>query len=177
MSFLLIPEVFVSHAKALAHNQTFGMERLAMMVYDSIPRSMVRQHSRLSSQKYVGREDTDAFAFSLARRQPSKIMFAEQWPPTTASIFDRYHFLHVGYSVTLNGEWVAAVATTETGDGQESLVWEIDEHDAIGSIGSIVRGVLDFTFRIAGKADIEWRVTITKNDVMSAAELDGMSIS
>lgn len=172
IGFHLIPEVFVSHAKTLAHNQTFGMERLAMMVYDSIPRSTVRQHSRLSAQKYPTREDINAFAFSLAQRQPSNIVFAEKWPPPTASMFDRYSFLHVGYSVASNGEWVAAVVTTETGDGQESLVWEVDEHD---EIGSIVRGVLEFTLKMARKADIEWRVTITKNEAMSAAELDGMS--
>lgn len=172
IAFHLVPEVFVSHSKSLAHNPTFGMERLVMMVYDSIPRNVTRQYSRLSAQTYPMRATTNAFAFSLAHRQPNKVAFTEKWPPPAASMFDKYDFLHVAYSVASSGEWVSAVAITETGDGQESTVWEVDEHDMVGSI---VKGVLDFTLKMTRRAEVEWRVTITKNEAVSAAELDGKS--
>ena len=166
---MLIPEVFLSHARSLSQNADFGMERLAQTVYDSFPRTVFRQHSRLSAKKNGADETFDAYAFALASRRPPKAMFIEKWPPPTSSMFDRYAFLHAAYNISANGEWVVATLVTETGDQLESQVWRVDEHDAFNSI---VRNVLDFVLKHALRADVEWRITLSKSGPMSSLELN-----
>jgi len=168
--FRLIPEVFLSHARSLSQNGDFGMERLALSVYDAFPRTVYRQHSRLSAKKNGVDDIFDAFAFVLANRRPSKPIFVEKWPAPTSNIFDRYAFLHAAYCISANGEWVVAALVTESGDTLESQVWRVDEHDALNSI---VKNVLDFVLKHALRADIEWRITISKSGIMSLTELNG----
>lgn len=168
--FMLIPEVFLSHARSLSQNSHFGMERLAQTVYDAFPRTVFRQHSRLSAKKNGADETFDAYAFALANRRQPKAMFVEKWPPPTSSMFDRYAFLHVAYNISASGEWAIATLVTETGDQLESQVWRIDEHDALNSI---VRNVLDFVLKHAQRADVEWRITLSKSGPMSSLELNG----
>ena len=167
--FHLIPEVFVSHSRSLSHNPDFGLERLALSVYDSVPRIVDREHSRLSSKIYSVRESIDAHAFVLANPRP-KVIFVEKWPPPTASMFDRYAFLHVAYGVSTDGEWVTASVITETGDKQENRIWRIEEDEPFMAL---VKSVLDFTLKVARKADVDWRVTISKSGAMSTPEFEG----
>lgn len=167
--FHLIPEVFVSHSRSLSHNPDFGLERLALSVYDSVPRIIDREHSRLSSKLYSVRESIDAHAFVLANPRP-KVLFVDKWPSPTASVFDRYAFLHVAYGVSTDGEWVTASVITETGDKQENRIWRIEE---VEPLVALVKNVLDFTLKIARKADVEWRVTISKSGAMSTPEFEG----
>jgi hypothetical protein len=167
---MLIPEVFLSHSRSLSQNTDFGMERLALTVYDAFPRTVFRQYSRLSAKKNGADEIFDAFAFVLAGRRPPKPMFVEKWPPPSSNMFDRYAFLHAAYSISANGEWVIATLVTETGDDLESQVWRVDEHDALNSI---VRNVLDFVLRHALRANVEWRITLCKSGIMSLTELNG----
>jgi mediator of RNA polymerase II transcription subunit 13 len=169
LTFHLIPEVFVSHSRSLSHNPDFGLERLALSVYDSVPRIVDREHSRLSSKLYSVRESIDAHAFVLANPRP-KVHFVEKWPPPTASVFDRYAFLHVAYGVSTDGEWVTTSVITENGDKQENRIWRIEEDEPFVTL---VKNVLDFTLKIARKADVEWRVTISKSGAMSTPEFEG----
>jgi mediator of RNA polymerase II transcription subunit 13, fungi type len=167
---MLIPEVFLSHFRTLSQNVDFGMDRLAMTVYDAFPRTVFRQYSRLSAKKNGADEIFDAFAFVLAGRRPPKAVFVEKWPPPTSNMFDRYAFLHAAYNISANGEWVVASLVTGAGDDVESQVWRVDEHDALNSI---VRNVLDFVLKHALRADVEWRITLSKSGIMSPTELNG----
>lgn len=168
--FHLIPEVFVSHSRSLSHNSDFGLDRLALSVYDSVPRIVEREHSRLSVRTCSVRESVHAPAFVLASSRSAKAVFVEKWPPPTANILDRYAFLHVAYAVSPDGEWVAASVVTETGDEQESRTWKTED---VEPALSLVKNVLEFTLNVASKADVEWRITVSKNGVMSTPEFEG----
>ncbi|KAG8822784.1 hypothetical protein FRC19_005231 [Serendipita sp. 401] len=167
--FRLVPEVFVSHFKALSHSANFGMERIVLSVYDSIPISAERQHSRLSANRYQAQELTPAFAFKLSSRSTTRARFVERWPPPIATIFDRYAFVHIAYSLSPDGEWLVAFVCTENGDAEETEVWRIDDSE---NYSSIVRHVLDLVFKFVKRADLDWRVTVTKAGLIPQAELD-----
>lgn len=171
--FRLIPEVFVSHQKTLARNLNFSLDKVALAVYDAIPRVIERQHSRISSKLYASRDKLDAYAFTLGARKQIKATLVERWPPPAADVFDRYTFMHVAYASSVDGEWLTASVVTERGDMQENAVWKLDDVDPFTSIARLV---LDFTLSTAKQADIDWRVTIGKSDAMSAPELDAWKL-
>lgn len=167
--FHLVPEVFVSHGRSLSHHPDFSFERLALSVYDSIPRIVDREYSRLSASVYPVRKGVDAYAFVLANPRPPKAMFVEKWPPPISGMFDRYTFLHIGYNVTSDGDWLGATGVTENGDSQESRIWRLYDEEPL----ALVKTVLEFALKLARKADVEWRVTIAKSGPMSAFEFEG----
>jgi mediator of RNA polymerase II transcription subunit 13 len=168
--FHLVPEIFVFHSATLSQVKDFGMEQLTLSVYDSIPQITERQHSRLSNKSHQMHEINDAHAFILANRKPTKPNFVENWPPPVATMFDQYNFLHIAYDISADGEWVIAAVVTERGEDTQTHVWKVDDNE---SIPFAVKSVLDFTMKEARKANVEWRVTISKNGPMLALELDG----
>ncbi|KAG8836237.1 hypothetical protein FRC17_008973 [Serendipita sp. 399] len=167
--FHVVPEVFVSHFKAFSHNPNFGMERIVLSVYDSIPILVERRHSRLSAGRHHTRDLAPAFAFKLSNRSTVKATFVERWPPPVATIFDRYAFIHVAYSLSPDGEWLVAFVCTENGDAEDVEVWRIEEPE---NLSLIVRNVLELTMKFAKRADLDWRVTITKVGLVTQTELD-----
>ena len=171
--FRLIPEVFVSHQKTLAHNPNFSPDRVALAIYDAIPRVVKRQHSHLSSKHQPPQDKLATPAFTLDVRKQIKASFVEKWPPPPADIFDRYAFMHVAYALSVDGEWLTASVVTERGDMQENELWKLDDAD---SFTSIARLVLDFALCAARQADVDWRMTIGKSGTMGASELDGTSL-
>lgn len=172
--FHLVPEVFISHSQSLAHNQLFSLERLVLAVYDAIPRFSDRQHSRLSAHRKPARERMSAHAFALAYESTPKVFYVEQWPAPPSNILDRYTILHIGYGVSKDGNWVVASAISQHGDEQENQIWEGEGVVYSDPAQAIVRRVFDFAMRFSRRADVEWRVVISRLGPMPEAELAGM---
>lgn len=167
--FHLIPEIFVFHSATLSQVKDLGMDRLTLSVYDSIPHVVERQYSRLSNKGHQLREYNDAHAFTLSNRRPNKPNFVESWPPPTATMFDQYSFLHVAYDISVDDEWVIAAVITESGEGTQTRVWKVDDNELVSFA---VKCVLEFTLKEAKRANVEWRITISKNGPMLAPEVD-----
>ncbi|KAK7689059.1 hypothetical protein QCA50_007750 [Cerrena zonata] len=105
----------------------------------------------------------------LARPFQPNVHFIREAHPSSLDVLDRHTILHVGYRVTPCGKWLLATCTDEWGEAHDLKAWLIPD-DADESF--TVTSVWNFTYAFAAKANIEWRVVISKLGPLSEKELD-----
>lgn len=131
--------------------------------------------------------------FTLARPTYNKVTYTRS-APSSLGVLDRYTLLHVGYRISACGKWVTATCVDQRGEAWDQSVWLVknDHQDTDGegsatgsgvTAGSapggndeafVVRKVWDFAAAFASKADVEWRIVISKLGIMEETEFTGI---
>jgi mediator of RNA polymerase II transcription subunit 13 len=89
--------------------------------------------------------------------------------------------LHFAYQPSECGRWLVATCTDQAGHASDVKVWVLaengEEEDPIRARTSeIVQYIWEFIIGFARKADIEWRVIVTRIGCLEEAELQGSSL-
>ncbi|KAJ3540572.1 hypothetical protein NMY22_g4236 [Coprinellus aureogranulatus] len=125
-------------------------------------------------------------AFTLARPSSTKVSLLRS-THTGLDVVDRFTFLHIGYQISQCRKWIFACCIDQRGEEYESALWLVPALDASDGEGEsldtedseanlsreriAVERVWAFATRVAKKADVEWRMVVTKLGRMSSAEL------
>ncbi|KAF9446731.1 hypothetical protein P691DRAFT_761374 [Macrolepiota fuliginosa MF-IS2] len=133
--------------------------------------------------------------FTLARPAYNKVAYTRS-VHTSLDVLDRYTLLHVGYRISACGKWVMAACVDQRGEAWDQAVWLLrndhldpDSEASVGGISStpisvggggheeafVVRKVWEVVVGFARKADVEWRIVISKLGTMEQAELTAWS--
>ena len=169
--FQFIPEPLIV-AHDLGDKDT-DFEALSFSVYQRLAQPVDRTMSRKIIE--TG-EKTQAYfqepLFILSRSISPTVSFSQAGQPRTLDVLDRHTFLHVGYRFSSCGKWLLAACVDQRGESYDIGSWLTrDEVET-----SAVIQVWNFAAQFARRANIEWRLVITKLGVMSASELDGRFI-
>ncbi|KAG1715680.1 hypothetical protein ID866_1484 [Astraeus odoratus] len=165
--FQLVPEVFV-----VAHdlgNKTADFEALSFSVYQRLARPVDRTTSR--RMPGVGEETRAHFReplFTLSRPVTPTVQFSPLGQPRSLDVLDRHTFLHIGYRFSSCGKWLLVSCVDQRGESYDIGSWLTQDEAET----SAVIQVWNFAAQFAQKANIEWRLVITKLGVMSSNELD-----
>lgn len=168
--------------------------RILVPIDQPLARTFTPENTPISAKTYFQKP-----MFTLARPTHNKVTYARS-TRTSLDVLDRYTLLHVGYRISACGKWVMAACVDQRGEAWDQAVWLVkgDHQDtdgegtghggvsstptsiSVGSGGSheeafIVKNVWDFVVSFARKADVEWRVVISKLGIMEETELTGMA--
>lgn len=147
--------------------------RLASLV-DAVYNKLLRPVDRvLSDTLAVDTENVRSYfqdpMLALARPFQSSVHFIREAHPSSLDVLDRHAMLHVGYHVTPCGKWLLTTCVDEWGEAHDLKAWLIpDDADETFT----VTNVWNFAYAFAARANIEWRVVISKLGSMSEKELD-----
>lgn len=170
----LIPEALITGAlydPGLHHG---GLEIMADAVYD---RALLLVERTASRWLYPEGTKARAFAepaYALTAPEHKKISFSLEAHPRSLDVFDRHYALHVGYRTSDCGKWLFAACIDQRGEAHDLKAWLIAEDSPEHFI---VTSVWDFVMNTATKANVEWRVVISRLGVIGIAETDGRSCS
>lgn len=129
--------------------------------------------------------------FTLARPMYNKVTYTRA-AHASLDVLDRWTLLHVAYKVSRCGKWVMAAAVDQRGETWDQAVWLVKNDQQEGDVegggmssGSCasheetfaVRKVWEFVAGFARRANVEWRIVITKLGVIDEAERAGCSLS
>ncbi|KDQ65114.1 hypothetical protein JAAARDRAFT_108506, partial [Jaapia argillacea MUCL 33604] len=145
-------------------------EPLVNSVYDRILRPVDRQISRaFSDQTDLLREYFQEPAFAIARPLSFRAKFLREYPAHSLDIVDRHTLLHVGYRLTSCGKWLLAACIDQRGEAHDIGVWLVQsDHKEI----DVISQVWSFAQQLARKADVEWRLVVSKLGPLSESELN-----
>ncbi|KAG5650092.1 hypothetical protein H0H81_000801, partial [Sphagnurus paluster] len=175
--FQLVPEQMI-HGNFGNPSATFSdVDFLVVSIYNRIlvpvDRAMSRRFFEFGERvrKYFQEP-----ALTLARPVHNKVSFVRA-PHASLDVMDRNTFLHVGYQVTPCGKWILAACIDQRGEAHELGVWltqspdECDT-DEVSQELYLVKKIWDFTVSFARRANVEWRVTISRLGIVAESELD-----
>ena len=184
--FHLVPEHLTYPPLVYPSNRHAGFDVVSLAVYDRL----LQPSERFMSRRFFveGLEQIRYFqvpAFSLSRKFDAiKFEFTIGGSRPTLDTTERNMMLQVAYQVSRCGKWIVATCTDQLGEAHDIRVWavtneEVDE-DVVMSPGGVairntIRDIWEFVSEFARKADIEWRVVVTKVGVMDDGELNGKS--
>ncbi|KAH7101076.1 hypothetical protein BKA62DRAFT_704230 [Auriculariales sp. MPI-PUGE-AT-0066] len=181
----LIPE------PVLLDSTRYPVASIARTVYDRLPLVVARGAARPFFRRGLcWRSRFDAPAVALARKaRDVRAEVKYEWPVRHLDVLDRHTFLHVAYALSSCGTWVLFCAIDERGESSvtQSWAWTAhwdDETEAEPSSTDpeeqrnrtltpyqLTRQVWKNAMDVAGQADVEWRLVITKYGVMARDEV------
>ncbi|GJE84832.1 mediator of RNA polymerase II transcription subunit 13 [Phanerochaete sordida] len=168
--FHLIPEPLTSSNMEDPAMRHFGFETIAEAVYDRILVLVRRMISRvLTADEPRMQVLLQEPAFALARPSLRKPTFRLEARASTLDVVDRFAILHVGYRISPCGRWLLVACVDQRGEMHELKAWVLQ---ADGAEDFVVGNVWALAANIAARADVEWRLVITKHGAMSEQELD-----
>ncbi|OBZ71892.1 Mediator of RNA polymerase II transcription subunit 13 [Grifola frondosa] len=177
--FHFVPESLVTGILTNPQSSLDGLEPFVDSVYDRILQPVERAMSRkLFTHSARTRAYFHAPAYTLARSaltqsqgsgSEARVLFVLEPHPSSLDVVDRYALLHVGYTVTPCGRWVLAACVDARGEAHELRAW-LTPGDGVESF--VVAQVWTLLRDFAKRADLEWRLVISKLGLMGSAELD-----
>ncbi|KIJ70634.1 hypothetical protein HYDPIDRAFT_172404 [Hydnomerulius pinastri MD-312] len=165
--FQLIPEHLIT-ADDLGDGST-DFEGLCFSAYQRAEQRVERTMSRRIFES--GEESRGYFRespFALARPPSTTVRYSQQGPARTLDVLDRHTFLHVGYRFSSCGKWLLASCVDQRGESFDVGSWLTQDEVET----SAVLQIWNFAAQFARKANIEWRIVISKSGLMSSSELD-----
>lgn len=168
----LVPESLISGALHDTNSPHGGLEVMAEAIYD---RALVPVERTASRWLYPDGTKARAFAepaYALASSVQKKATFSLETHPRSLDVFDRNYMLHVGYRTSECGKWLFAACIDQRGEAHDLKAWLIAEDSPEHFI---VTSVWNFIMNVATKANLEWRVVISRLGVIGVAETDGKS--
>ncbi|KAI6004286.1 hypothetical protein EDD15DRAFT_2385299 [Pisolithus albus] len=165
--FHLLPEAVIA-----THDWTDNvteLEATCFSVYQRLSRPVTRTMSR---EILETGEPTRAYfqepLFTLSRPITPTVLFSQHGQARSLDVLDRHMFLHVGYRFSSCGKWLLASCVDQRGDGYDVGTWLTQDDVETSAVVQI----WNFAAPFARRANIEWRLVITKLGVLSASELD-----
>ncbi|KAI6128343.1 mediator complex subunit 13 C-terminal-domain-containing protein [Pisolithus croceorrhizus] len=165
--FHLLPDAVIA-----AHDWTDNvaeLEAICFSVYQRLPRPVTRSMSR---EILETGEPTRAYfqepLLTLSRPITPTVLFSQHGQARSLDVLDRHMFLHVGYRFSSCGKWLLASCVDQRGEGYDVGSWLTQDDVETSAVVQI----WNFAAQFARRANIEWRLVITKLGVLSASELD-----
>lgn len=82
--------------------------------------------------------------------------------------------LHVGYQVSVCGRWILGACVDAEGEAHDLKAWLTPDE---GMEDFMVSQIWSFANEFAKRANIEWRIVISKLGLVTHSELNGAPIS
>lgn len=165
--FHLLPEAVIA-----THDWTDNvteLEAICFSVYQRLSRPVTRTMSR---EILEAGEPTRAYfqepLFTLSRPITPTVLFSQRGQARSLDVLDRHMFLHVGYRFSSCGKWLLASCVDQRGEGYDVGTWLTQDDVETSAVVQI----WNFVAQFARRANIEWRLVITKLGVLSASEFD-----
>ncbi|KAF9224428.1 hypothetical protein BS17DRAFT_879901 [Gyrodon lividus] len=165
ITFQLIPEHIIA-----AHDlgdSSIDFERLCFSVYHRVLQPVDRAVSRFESGQ-ESRRYLQEPPYTLARPPNPTVRFSQLGPARTLDVLDRHTLLHVGYKFSACGKWLVASCVDQRGESYDVGSWLTQDEVET----TAVLQIWDFAVQFARKANVEWRLVISKLGLMSSSELD-----
>ncbi|KAK2462265.1 hypothetical protein APHAL10511_005571 [Amanita phalloides] len=174
--YQLVPEPHVFGPLQTPSIRELSIKSLCSSVYDRTPSPV----SRSASSDLLENGNTQSYieepAFTLARPLPCKVSFVREAHPSL-DVVDRFTLMHVGYQSSICGKWLVAACIDQRGEAHDIGTWlthtsvEGQEIELSEETYAVMK-VWDFVLSFAKKANVEWRIVITKYGIMGEAELN-----
>jgi mediator of RNA polymerase II transcription subunit 13 len=143
-------------------------------VYDRLLKSVSRGMARPLFDHEEGVQAlVQSPAFVLSRPQYPKPAFLRQAPARSLDVMDRHLLLHVGYGISTCGKWIMASCIDQRGGGHDLGLWLNQPDDGVVPEEFIVNKVWEFAMAFTKRADVEWRVALSKAGSIDEREMEG----
>ncbi|KAI0352771.1 hypothetical protein OH77DRAFT_1428194 [Trametes cingulata] len=174
-----VPESLIEGIHTHPGSNLSGLDDFVCSVYDRllvpVARAMSRKFFALSAP-VVGYFEAPAYALisspgnkSHAERVSPQVSFALESSVSSLDVMNRHMLLHVGYQVSSCGRWILAACIDAEGEAHELKTW-LTPDDNIETF--VVNQVWNFVHEFARRANIEWRIVVTKLGLMGYSEID-----
>ena len=180
-----VPESLILGTHAHPAANLGGLDTFVSSVYDRILQPVSRAMSRkffVLSAPVVGYFESPAYSlvpssFTKSRNGTSypKVTFSLPSYSSSLDVTRRHMLLHVGYQISVCGRWVLAACVDAEGEVHELKAWLTPEDEGIEEF--LVSQVWTFVHEFAKRANIEWRIVISRLGLMSHTELLGTCYS
>lgn len=168
--FHLVPEPLTSGNVENPAMRHLGFEIMADTIYDRV---LTVTQRMLSQAQIADGERTQALfqepAFVLARPLLKKPTFRLEARVKSLDVMDRFSVFHVGYRVSPCRRWLFAACVDQRGEMHELKAWVLQDDN---SEKFVVRSIWALAVNVAARANVEWRIAITKHGTMNALELE-----
>ncbi|KAF8628169.1 hypothetical protein AX17_006039 [Amanita inopinata Kibby_2008] len=171
----LIPEQQIFGSLQTPSYHELSINSICSSVYNRVPSIVARATSHQPDNSDI-RGYIEEPAFTLARSLPYKASFTRA-AHASLDVMDRHTFMHVGYQLSSCGKWLLAACIDQRGEAHDLGIWlthnpgEIDEAEITDEVYT-VKKIWEFALSFAKKANVEWRMVITKLGNMGETELD-----
>ncbi|RPD62123.1 hypothetical protein L226DRAFT_463453 [Lentinus tigrinus ALCF2SS1-7] len=174
-----VPESLILGTQTHPASKLEGLDTFVCSVYDRIFRPVTRAMSRKFfdwSAPIVGYFEAPAYSLvSLSSGKDRygvshpKVFYTLESSASTLDVTHRHMLLHVGYQVSACGRWIMAACIDAEGEAHEIKTWLTPEDNVEVFVAT---EVWRFGHEFARRANIEWRIVISKLGLMSHSELD-----
>ncbi|CDO74204.1 hypothetical protein BN946_scf185043.g256 [Trametes cinnabarina] len=174
-----VPESLIEGIHTHPAANLAGLDDFVCSVYDRTLVPVTRAMSRkffTHSAPLVGYFEAPAYALiCTAGSGPSsstagpQVSFALESSVSSLDVMNRHMLLHVGYQVSSCGRWILATCVDAEGEAHELKTW-LTPDDGVESF--LVKEVWGFVHEFAKRANIEWRIVISKLGIMAPSEID-----
>ncbi|KAJ7672102.1 mediator complex subunit 13 C-terminal-domain-containing protein [Mycena rosella] len=182
--FQFVPEALV--AAATGSNPAAQIADLEAVCYSTYDRILQPVERVMSRRFFEHGEPVRSYfqdpAYTLARPLHSTVKYVKR-AKAPLDVVDAGTFLHVGYGFSECGKWILSACVDQRGEAHDLAVWltqtqspNADAEDAEVETYSneeyAVRKVWDFACQFARRANVAWRIVISKLGTMGIADLE-----
>jgi mediator of RNA polymerase II transcription subunit 13, fungi type len=174
--FHFVPEYLVTNRSfAGSTRSSWGIEAFVASVYNRlrkrVERTIPRQLFTLAAAPV--RSSVGAPIFTLARTDSPKFSYTLSWPSSVHDTMDHHTFLHVGYQISQDREWLFAACIDQRGEDHDTGVWRLNHAEGVSFESRVVNNLVEFGLQCARRAKIEWRLVFTKGSPIGEVEMRG----
>ncbi|KAI0706930.1 mediator complex subunit 13 C-terminal-domain-containing protein [Cerioporus squamosus] len=175
----LVPESLILGTHTHPASKLEGLDTFVCSVYDRILRPVTRAMSRKFfnwSAPVVGYFEAPAYSLvsSPSRKSPHgvshpSVLYSLESSASSLDVTHRHMLLHVGYQVSACGRWIIAACIDAEGEAHELKTWLTPEDNVEAFIAT---EVWRFGHEFAQRANVEWRIVISKLGLVAHSELE-----
>lgn len=180
--FQFVPEQLILNHMGNPSADSTDLKVLCASLYDRI----LLPVERFTSRRLVEVEDEGCLrkyfqepAFTLARPIHNKVSFLRA-PRAPLDVMDRYTFVHIGYQVSPCGKWILAACVDQRGESHDLGVWlaqspgeGVESEAEMSKDMFTVKKVWEFAVQFAKRANVEWRLVVSRLGAMGEGEVKG----
>ncbi|KAI9069534.1 hypothetical protein FKP32DRAFT_1559466 [Trametes sanguinea] len=174
-----VPESLIEGIHTHPASSLGGLDDFVCSVYDRTLVPVTRAMSRkffAHTAPLVGYFEAPAYALICtpgsglgSGSTAPQVSFALESSVSSLDVMNRHMLLHVGYQVSNCGRWILAACVDAEGEAHELKTW-LTPDDGVEAF--LVREVWCFVHEFAKRANIEWRIVISKLGIMTHSEID-----
>jgi mediator of RNA polymerase II transcription subunit 13, fungi type len=180
--FQFVPEQLILSYMGNPSSNFSDLEAFCASLYDRILLPVDRHMSRqLFGYGESVRRYLQEPSLTLARPIHTKVSFIRS-PHAPLDVMDRHMFVHIGYQVSLCGKWILAACVDQRGEAHDLGVWltqtpgeggESEVEVEVSKDLFLVKKVWEFAVQFMKRANVEWRLVLSKLGAMRESELEG----